>query len=87
MHTCAGNEFAGLRICFDPVRLDTGCFVAGSLEGELLAGTFLKPPGDDNPGRLAGWGGGVVCAALHASAVGQSAFAQHVPPHPMHAEI
>lgn len=47
----AGNDFAGCCFCFDPYRLDSSNFTAGSMEGELLAGHFNKPPGDENPGR------------------------------------
>lgn len=47
---CAGNDFTGCCFCFDPYRLDSSNFTAGSMEGELLAGHFNKPPGEDNPG-------------------------------------
>jgi hypothetical protein len=46
----AGNDFTGCCFCFDPYRLDSSNFVAGSMEGELLAGHFNRPPGDENPG-------------------------------------
>lgn len=46
----AGNDFTGCCFCFDPYRLDSSNLTAGSMEGELLAGHFNKPPGDENPG-------------------------------------
>lgn len=54
---CAGNDFTGCCFCFDPYRLDSSNFTAGSMEGELLAGHFNKPPGEDTPGGpvLGGW--------------------------------
>jgi hypothetical protein len=61
---CAGNDFTGCCFCFDPYRLDSSNFSAGSMEGELLAGHFNKPPGEDNPGTVfvqASWGS--VCTA------------------------
>eukprot|EP00775_Hariotina_reticulata_P012026 gene12026-12171_t len=45
----ASNDFAGCRFSFDPYRLDSGNFSAGSLDGELLVGNFIRPPGEDNP--------------------------------------
>ncbi|KAF6260876.1 WD40-repeat-containing domain protein [Scenedesmus sp. NREL 46B-D3] len=45
----AGNDFAGCRFCFDPFRLDSGNFTAGSMDGELLTGNLIRPPGEDNP--------------------------------------
>jgi hypothetical protein len=45
----AGNDFAGCRFCFDPFRLDSGNFTAGSMDGEVLTGNLIRPPGDDNP--------------------------------------
>ncbi|KAF8061413.1 bifunctional 3-dehydroquinate dehydratase/shikimate dehydrogenase [Scenedesmus sp. PABB004] len=47
--SAAGNDFAGCRFTFDPRGLDSGTFAAGSLDGELLCGTFIRPVGDDNP--------------------------------------
>ncbi|WIA14707.1 hypothetical protein OEZ85_003200 [Tetradesmus obliquus] len=45
----AGNDFAGCRFCFDPFRLDSGNFTAGSMDGEVLTGNLIRPPGEDNP--------------------------------------
>lgn len=47
--TTAGNDFAGCRFCFDPFRLDSGNFTAGSMDGEVLTGNLIRPPGEDNP--------------------------------------
>lgn len=47
--TSAGSDFAGCCFTFDPVRLESGAFTAGSLDGELLAGSFVRPPGDEPP--------------------------------------
>jgi hypothetical protein len=69
-----GMDFAGARLCFDLHKLEAGEFLAGSGDGEILLGTFIRPPGSDNPdycqlchqphaggwrGGMGGWVGGV----------------------------
>ena len=44
-----GMDFAGQRLCLDRRRLESGDFLIGSGEGELLLGNFIRPPGVDNP--------------------------------------
>lgn len=46
----AGIDFAGNRLCFDFRDLVAGSFLAGSLDGQLLGGCFVRTAASgDNP--------------------------------------
>jgi hypothetical protein len=61
-------DFAGARLCFDLQKLEAGEFLAGSGDGEILLGTFIRPPGSDNPDYCQ------LCHQPHAGGWGQEGW-------------
>lgn len=52
-----GIDFAGARLCFDFRDLASGSFLAGSLDGQILGGNFVRSSAGDNP-EYSRWGPG-----------------------------